>query len=1487
MTFVKKLDESIIQLGIDDSTVANSTTFADLVALSDPISFIETTNVADDTNDNNQSIVCKIPKMIVGGTLNITAPRTVSNFYMIVNGGKEFQTNELANYGNMTFQGYVKDNQGLNQSAYNLTLELARLSASFFNLAEGALELSGTSNFSDMIIRNGNPVDAFTDQEGIVNLTRVWLQPIDRSFALTGDNANNAYWRYRQTGTFEDVIISSPITFFRFPPAIIRPTILSLGGFLIMGFNGIDRFAVNGDPVNIDGLAIIGDGSVQSLGSPRIYLKNSEKGTDTPISSTGFTVEKQAGVHFDQDVQFEIRNTSGELLENVVIRDQETDNGHQLSSLSYCTQRTPAIYTLYDDTTTTNRINVYTSDSTGITNIVTRRQGIVCWNYSENSNYNDQIAEGQFLDLKTIDTDNNVQFGAYAIGYKIDFQPIQIRERDATKLIKAIAIPVPEYQHSEAEIRAFTEYETYTKLFEGIKLWEKDNDEIVNYIDVGESLIDFNGSTLNIRSGWSLKLEATTGNISIDNITQQIIVPVGSNGFSSDDTFTKLYLDSNFEKGDIEIRGFYEYTNGQTRTSHNIMPISTLAEDTPFSVDVLNSNDNTVIENYHDIMGALDTYLELDDDQQIILHVYGTGVLDKEIPYIDVPDVLNFDIENDPTINLEEEWSSKNWNVVITDNTISFGGTDTLENINAGAIRFLLNRAVTRYNQLNPTNRYNVDDYVIYNASTLTFLKQVLNFNSLFITSGATRLILHDSNNANLVTNYGISTSTTNNFSCTVRNLQLDDIIGYEIDGVIQPLIIKSDDIDVIIIFEKANENIMKVKRNRYDSVEKTITENDSIYQAQFGLINGLSIEGVMNERILNDYVETTDKILLKQDFPETTDSVLENEKDYAFWAALDLTFPFGVTAKHIINSIDENVCVLNYDLDTFDKTKTTTYESFYNNAGVSNGTKNTDGSTHYQEYTIQNVGRNFESFEIHLHNTTGSYNPAGAIFHNIFSTTGPGNIQNFYLVKANGTRREISAFVNSKQRTTWQMNRGLPDTDLANGEHITFLKPSTDVEYNIRKQIRIGAPVIINNNGTLTNITPNITWLPQKQIAVNIPIEVTENLSKISGIETIVSDNNALNQDIIEDIGENKYQTRNVYNIVTRHDNASTRSVINNLEIDVSSTFPTKITRRFMAVINIPEDAQDVTYIARIQKATNDVTVGTGNVYMRMRPITSTFDPDTNYSNNITVGDIIREADTYDVERLPKVKDDIYQLEGKFSVIGLTGWHVVGIELDVVGGNTTANLESFGINANIHPDATGGIFYTTNNGTNSYAQGNPYEIKLTYSTDLSTVNNKIDNLEVDLKPVTDKLDTIELSITNISTTDLSTIADTLAEIKLDISNIGSSDTSAIIQQLDEIETKIDNIEDVDLTVILDGLDELKTDIGNVTFDQSLTDKIDSIKETVEYVHKVAIADYDIQGKEFQLKESGSNTPFLKFEGIQIMGADPSLFNGGRKQIGN
>ena len=71
-------------------------------------------------------------------------------------------------------------------------------------------------------------------------------------------------------------------------------------------------------------------------------------------------------------------------------------------------------------------------------------------------------------------------------------------------------------------------------------------------------------------------------------------------------------------------------------------------------------------------------------------------------------------------------------------------------------------------------------------------------------------------------------------------------------------------------------------------------------------------------------------------------------------------------------------------------------------------------------------MGGNFEEFEVNIHKTTGTYNPAGAIFHDRFSTTGPGNTQSFYVVKPDGSRREISAYVNSKTGNIWYMNRGL-----------------------------------------------------------------------------------------------------------------------------------------------------------------------------------------------------------------------------------------------------------------------------------------------------------------------------------------------------------------------------------------------------------------------------------------------------------------------------
>ena len=158
MTFVKNANTSISQSGTDDTTLPNSSVFAELVGVADPRSFIDTAHVAADSNNNSRTIMLYIPKLTVGGNLNVYVPRTASLF-VLINGGSLFGAGELHNIGTMKWKGYVKDNNGLSEAAYNLILVMGRLSGSYFRQTEGAMELRGLSGtFEDLIIRLGSPL---------------------------------------------------------------------------------------------------------------------------------------------------------------------------------------------------------------------------------------------------------------------------------------------------------------------------------------------------------------------------------------------------------------------------------------------------------------------------------------------------------------------------------------------------------------------------------------------------------------------------------------------------------------------------------------------------------------------------------------------------------------------------------------------------------------------------------------------------------------------------------------------------------------------------------------------------------------------------------------------------------------------------------------------------------------------------------------------------------------------------------------------------------------------------------------------------------------------------------------------------------------------------------------------------------------------------------------------------------------------------------
>ena len=1114
MTFVKNADDSVTQTDTDDTTLPNSTVFEDLIAVADARSFIDTSHVATDTNNNVRTIVAYLKKLTVDGTLNIYTPRTMSLFALI-NGGSQFAANELANFGRMTWRGFVKDNDGLNEAAYNLILVMGRLSASFFKQGEAAIDLRGISGtFEYMILRLGSPVDAFSSPTTEFNLTGVWVQPLDRTHAFSGNDASNVYIRYRQQGVFKDVILSTPCTFFNVPDVIENLTILSLGGNCLAGFNGIDRTGQFTKDVILPGLRIIGDGHIQALGSPKIYMPNSEKGTETRTSTIGNDAERRAGKHFDQDVQFEVRDINGNPVNNVVIRYKETDSGNQAPFLQYCVSADPVdAYDTYDDTTATNYIRVWTSGMDGKTNVIRCRQGIAWGNYTGNPNHNSQIPDGETLDIKTIDTANNIQPDLHAVGYKADLEPVQIRYRGGVLVVPLTIIPVIEWQDTEAEIAAFVKFETYTKLFEGIRYWEKTHDETIDYTGVGNHLINFEGKKLTIANGWDLFLTDGMGEIVVNNADQSITVPTGGT-LVSDDIFDELVIQGDFVHSDVAVSGLYEYLKigVELIKSYQLAPITSFSSAIKYVIEFFrDNNDGTqTLLNTFDAPDDVPTYFEVADGIAVTMHVHGGGIARIDDTFVELPRLIDptptLDGDSALIESVEAKIASGEYGVEITKNgdvlTLNLSGTESMANVNSGILYILAKHGVSDYNQGKPTGeRITIAEVMADNGNNLEMFAVFGTLNSIYFNDGAaTSIILNDADEGLLTSHdFGINASTSTKFVGTIDALAGDT---YKIDDAAYVTV--TADGTISLVLNKSDTNRAWVKRdwvelskhvlgtlspNYVPIVIKTFTEDPP---------------AVANKYLpISDYLEAVgDGILHKKSLVVATDeAAVENQYHLRLMNDFDKTFPFGVSGLHVIRTVLNTQLILNYEPTVPTNTTDCTPTVYYENAGVSNG-QNGDGSTKYEPYVVQNVGGNFESFEINIHKTTGTYNPAGAIFHDRFAVIGPGNIQEFYVVRADGEKELYHAYVNSKTGNIWHMNRGLPGYEIKNGEHITFVKtPATtktqkDLIY-VAMQLAYGA--------LETVATGYITPLLQDSLTVTSGADIKEELGTIRANTTKV----------------------------------------------------------------------------------------------------------------------------------------------------------------------------------------------------------------------------------------------------------------------------------------------------------------------------------------------------------------------------------------------
>ena len=589
---------AVTQTGTDDTTVENNTVLTDMVTAFENNSFIDIAYIDPDVRLNAQAMVLLIKKLKIDGLLNMLIPRSQSA-KLIFNGQITYPNKEFENSNECTMTGHFKDNANpLDEASYNLVIELLRLSDSYFSQSQGALSMGGNRlTFNNAIIRNGSPPDGFSNPNAELNLIRCWLQPIDRSVEFSDVNSINAFWRIKQSGTWKDVIISTPVTFFKVP-TFDGITLKNMGGILLLAINGLDRFGTS-DEVPISGVDIIGSGTIQSIGSPRISLVNSAKGTATPISVIGAATQQQAGIPVYQDVQFHAVDINGNpMVDGTVIRQREKDNGKQTQFISYASQQNGGVfeYTKYDETTAINKTNTWTvAGGNGYTNTIRVRIGITWWNYIVNSNYNPNVSEGQVLDHKTNNANDEALFEGHAVGAELEPVLIQLRKKNATLVTTLTFVPKDVWEHTAAEIASFTEIDTYTKLFEAIRYYHQITPKVSEIIGIGNRLIEFGGKQLTAPSyGSGLVFRITNQyaeNVFVERLPadepeNQVNVWINSHGIIiTDDTFNDLVINGDLYFLDgYKINALYEYINASNKriTSHHIYPTT--------DVDVITHN---------------------------------------------------------------------------------------------------------------------------------------------------------------------------------------------------------------------------------------------------------------------------------------------------------------------------------------------------------------------------------------------------------------------------------------------------------------------------------------------------------------------------------------------------------------------------------------------------------------------------------------------------------------------------------------------------------------------------------------------------------------------------------------------------------------------------------------------------------------------------------------------------------------------------------
>ena len=817
----------------------------------------------------------------------------------------------------------------------NAVFTFPRISTNQWRQADGAVQNGGTLIMRNVKLYTASPFNAFNGTD--MQLVQCELYPLDRSSDPVPSQAQI------RTNTITDVTNSILALSGNIYKAIAKTT-----GFVLRNiglgkpFLALHAYNRGGtfEEFNFIGFDIDGDGYLLMAASARAFLQDTPLGTSLNLN---WQFQQLCGImRIAQQVQFTVLDAlTQQPIPHARISTVDTDDGIRPTSGWYADQFSyQGISTLVEYIGSLDEDKRYTARGSvlGIRTIFNMLTGAFWYNDHNMPNGNPNLEVGQKDSKRTEDpmTDRHPWY-TRAYGYTLIAKQVIMRSDGIVKQETVNMLPDLTVTKTYAEVAAMTHIETYDDLYDAMRYYIVENDDIGFLARYKSDPIAADGNTLTLAPGYSIVTvaEDNANPVQCDIADGKFTIYLGAQGVLQKGTkITAAVINGALTLGaGTSVRGNMSYTvNGIMYKNYNVKPELKTAHDESYTFRIMEvAVDESMIQKYlKTTSNGIDDWIFLDKDQKYRIIIEGHVVEYSETYAADtMPEYLDPVITPYQYPEYASVWKQKLddgvWDITqagLDSNgavmTVTFADQVEFEDLNSHLLNFLVRRFIRAYNIVNGTY-VRASDYITDDINTITLKKVNLVFTKLRFTTGThIKLILRNEQDAKLSHNFGdsINVQTADKYAGLFVDHQAGDVLGVEINGVLQPLETLQNADALVKVYNKVDTVDVKVKRYKMDSLAKTLTADDSTYAAFFISKN------LPDDLPVNPWVPITDrlsivagKLVYSDDLSgQNASPAQDNAKEIAAYADFDLSYPNGVKGNHVINRVEDNTIVMNYE---------------------------------------------------------------------------------------------------------------------------------------------------------------------------------------------------------------------------------------------------------------------------------------------------------------------------------------------------------------------------------------------------------------------------------------------------------------------------------------------------------------------------------------------------------------------------------------------